>query len=108
MKTTAEAAAATQQQSRQVMPKLYGLEGIEKATSQGGFATTLIDRIQDGFVKLEKGDEFFACPIQTMGLPPYEFIDNVEAYAAQTCVKSTYPQRQHQQLSTSSIQTHHI
>lgn len=74
--------------SLQQIPKLYTLKEIEKATCQTNFESDLINAIRDGFVALEK-DEFYACPIQTMGLPPFPFVD-VDGYAAQTCVKSGY------------------
>ena len=73
----------------QSIPKLYTLEEINKAISKPSFEPELIDAIEKGFVKLERGD-FFACPIQTMGLPPFPFVQNLEGYAAQTCVKSGY------------------
>ena len=69
-------------------PKIYSLEDIEKVVSAPGFRTKLIDGIRDGFVAFEKG-EFFAAPIQTLGLPPFPFVE-VDGYAAQTCVKSGY------------------
>lgn len=74
--------------SQQVIPSLYTLEQIEKVITQGNFVAQLIQGIQDGFVAYESG-EFCACPIQTMGLPPFPFVET-EGYAAQTCVKSGY------------------
>ena len=74
--------------SQQGIPSLYTLEQIEKVTTQENFVAELIKGIQDGFVAFEKG-EFFPCPIQTMGLPPFPFVET-EGYAAQTCVKSGY------------------
>jgi ornithine cyclodeaminase len=76
------------------VPKVYSLEQIEQVTNKPGFALELIAAIQQGFVDLEEG-KFFACPIQTMGLPPFEFgtvapPSNKETYSAQTCVKSGY------------------
>jgi ornithine cyclodeaminase len=73
----------------QHVPSLYTLEEINKVISKPSFETDLIHAIQEGFVALEKG-EFFACPIQTMGLPPFPFVENVDGYNAQTCVKSGY------------------
>jgi ornithine cyclodeaminase len=73
---------------RQDIPALYTLDQIEKAIAQPAFSKDLIQGIQDGFLALEKG-EFFACPIQTMGIPPFPFVET-EGYAAQTCVKSGY------------------
>ena len=70
-------------------PNLYTLDQIEKATGAENFDNDLIEAIRKGFVALE-GGEFFACPIQTMGLPPFPFVEGVEGYAAQTCVKSGY------------------
>jgi len=69
-------------------PKIYSLKDIEKVVSVPEFRTKLIDGIRDGFVAFENGD-FFAAPIQTLGLPPFQFFD-VDGYAAQTCVKSGY------------------
>lgn len=69
-------------------PKIYSLEDIEKVVSTPEFRAKLIDGIQDGFVAFEDG-KFFAAPIQTLGLPPFPFVE-VEDYAAQTCVKSGY------------------
>lgn len=69
-------------------PKIYSLEDIEKVVSAPEFRTKLIEGIKDGFVAYEKG-EFFAAPIQTLGLPPFPFLE-VDGYAAQTCVKSGY------------------
>jgi len=73
---------------KQIIPALYTLDEIESATAQPTFSNSLIQGIQDGFVALEKGD-FSACPIQTMGLSPFPFVE-VEVYAAQTCVKLGY------------------
>jgi ornithine cyclodeaminase len=74
--------------ANQHIPAVYTLEDIENAISKATFETDLIHGIQEGFVALEKG-EFFACPIQTMGLPPVPFLE-LDGYAAQTCVKSGY------------------
>jgi len=74
--------------SSQERPKIFSLEDIEKVVSAPEFRSKLIDGIRDGFVAYESG-EFFAAPIQTLGLPPFPFID-VDGYAAQTCVKSGY------------------
>ena len=69
-------------------PKIYSLKDIQKVVSKPEFPNKLIDGINDGFVALEKG-EFFAAPIQTLGLPPFPFVE-ADGYAAQTCVKSGY------------------
>ena len=69
-------------------PKIYSLEDIEKVVSTPAFRTKLIAGIRDGFVAYENG-EFYAAPIQTLGLPPFPFVDVID-YAAQTCVKSGY------------------
>mmetsp|Transcript_6600 Transcript_6600/g.14266 ORF Transcript_6600/g.14266 Transcript_6600/m.14266 type:complete len:105 (+) Transcript_6600:207-521(+) len=69
-------------------PKIYSLEEIEKVVSTAEFRTKLIDRIKDGFVAFEKGG-FYAAPIQTLGVPPFPFLE-VDGYTAQTCVKSGY------------------
>lgn len=74
--------------SNQNLPSLYALDKIEKAISKPSFSADLIQGIQDGFIALEDG-KFFAAPIQTMGIPPFPFLQ-VEGYAAQTCVKSGY------------------
>lgn len=74
--------------SSQERPKIFSLEDIEKVVSAPEFRSKLIDGIRDGFIAYESG-EFFAAPIQTLGLPPFPFID-VDGYAAQTCVKSGY------------------
>lgn len=71
-----------------MIPKIYTLDDINKVIHDPDFERNLIDAIQKGFVALKDG-EFFACPIQTMGLPPFPFVD-VEGYASQTCVKSGY------------------
>lgn len=70
------------------IPKIYTLDDINKVIDTPDFGLSLIDAIQSGFVGLENG-EFFACPIQTMGLPPFPFVE-VDGYASQTCVKSGY------------------
>lgn len=82
------ASSPPSKKQKQDIPRLYTLDQIEKVTAQPTFAKDLIQGIRDGFVALTKGD-FFACPIQTMGLPPFPFVE-VEGYAAQTCVKSGY------------------
>jgi hypothetical protein len=69
-------------------PQIYSLDDIKKVVSTLDFRTRLIDGIKDGFVAFENG-EFFAAPIQTLGLPPFPFLE-VDNYAAQTCVKSGY------------------
>lgn len=74
--------------SSQHLPKLHTLQDINAVITKGNFEKDLIDGIQSGFVALARG-EFFACPIQTMGIPPFPFLD-VDGYAAQTCVKSGY------------------
>jgi ornithine cyclodeaminase len=74
--------------SRQNLPAIYTLDQIEQAIALPAFSKDLIQGIQDGFVALANG-EFFACPIQTMGTPPFPFVET-EGYAAQTCVKSGY------------------
>lgn len=71
-----------------MIPTIFTLDDINKVISDPGFAFNLIDAIRTGFVGLENG-EFFACPIQTMGLPPFPFVE-VDGYASQTCVKSGY------------------
>ena len=70
------------------IPDIYTLDQIEKVIKTPSFAKDLLHGIEAGFVALEKG-EFFACPIQTMGIQPFPFV-NTEGYAAQTCVKSGY------------------
>jgi ornithine cyclodeaminase len=69
-------------------PKIYAVDQIEKAIATPGFRDELIEGIRQGFVALEHG-EFFAPPIQTLGLPPFEFVQ-AEGYAAQTCIKTGY------------------
>jgi len=69
-------------------PKIYSLDDIKKVVSTLEFQNRLINGIKDGFVAFENG-EFFAAPIQTLGLPPFPFLE-VDNYAAQTCVKSGY------------------
>eukprot|EP00980_Cylindrotheca_fusiformis_P000593 scaffold154_cov129-Cylindrotheca_fusiformis.AAC.10 len=69
-------------------PALFELDDINNVISEKNFEKNLIDAIEEGFVGLEN-NEFFACPIQTMGLPPFPFVE-VEGYASQTCVKSGY------------------
>jgi hypothetical protein len=76
-------------QQRQQLPAIYTLYQIEEAVASDGFAEELIEAIEDGFVALQKGD-FFAAPIQTLGLPPFPFVENVEGYAAQACIKTGY------------------
>lgn len=76
-------------EEKQEIPTIYTLDEIQKVINTPNFATDLIHAIQEGFVALERG-EFFACPIQTMGLPPFPFVEDIEGYAAQTCVKSGY------------------
>jgi len=70
------------------LPKIYSLQEIEIVVSTPEFRLKLIEGIKDGFVSYEKG-EFYAAPIQTLGLPPFPFVD-CDDYAAQTCVKSGY------------------
>lgn len=70
------------------IPKIFTLDEIIKVISNPEFELKLMDAIQTGFVSLENGD-FFACPIQTMGLPPFSFVE-VDGYTSQTCVKSGY------------------
>ncbi|CAJ1942800.1 unnamed protein product [Cylindrotheca closterium] len=70
------------------IPKIFTLDDINKVISTPEFELKLIDAMQTGFVSLENGD-FFACPIQTMGLPPFPFVE-IDGYASQTCVKSGY------------------
>ena len=70
-------------------PKIVGLDEIERITSSSFFQKELIDAISEGFEAYHRG-EFFAAPIQTLGLPPFPFHDGVENYAGQTCVKSGY------------------
>lgn len=72
----------------QEIPAIYTLDQIEKVVARPSFSEDLIQGIEQGFVALEKG-EFFACPIQTMGTPPFPFVE-IPGYAAQTCVKSGY------------------
>jgi len=82
--------------SNQEIPKIYDLESIKKATSSPDFALRLISSIRDAFVSYSKGN-FNACPIQTMGAPPFAPFqtdvlesDMTGEYSAQTCVKSGY------------------
>ncbi|KAL7552084.1 hypothetical protein ACHAWF_017260 [Thalassiosira exigua] len=75
-------------------PKIYTLPEIEAAASAPGFATRLIDAIEDGYRSYSRG-EFNAPPIQTMGAPPMapfaaEGGEGDGEYSAQTCVKSGY------------------
>jgi hypothetical protein len=69
--------------------RIHTLEEIQRVIDGPGFRSALIDGIRDGFVALERG-EFYAAPIQTLGLPPFPFVEGVDGYAAQTCVKSGY------------------
>jgi len=73
---------------KMTIPKIFTLDDINKVISNPEFELSLIDAIQTGFVGLENGD-FYACPIQTMGLPPFPFVE-IDGYASQTCVKSGY------------------
>ncbi|KAL7516441.1 hypothetical protein ACHAWX_001455 [Stephanocyclus meneghinianus] len=76
--------------SHQDTPKIYTLKDIEPIVSDPQFAKELIDAIQNGFVAYSQG-KFNAAPVQTLGAPPMApFIDGVENYCAQTCVKSGY------------------
>ncbi len=75
--------------SKKNVPEIYTLEDIKRVVDESGFQLELIERIKEGFAALERG-EFFAAPIQTLGLPPFPFVENVDGYAAQTCVKSGY------------------
>ncbi|KAG7337064.1 ornithine cyclodeaminase [Nitzschia inconspicua] len=75
--------------SSSLIPAIYTVDQIQKAIATPGFQEELIDGIQNGFVALERG-EFFAPPIQTLGLPPFEFVSGVDGYAAQTCIKTGY------------------
>ena len=70
------------------IPSIYTLDEIERVTNQPNFNIKLIKGTEKGFIGLENGD-FFACPIQTMGISPFPFVET-EGYAAQTCVKSGY------------------
>lgn len=75
---------------RQEIPKIFTLEQIRKVVENDDFQKSLISAIREGFRSYSKG-EFNACSIQTMGAPPMAaFVQNVENYAAQTCVKSGY------------------
>lgn len=69
-------------------PIVFTIDDINKVTRGKDFEKDLIDAMQTGFVALEN-KQFFACPIQTMGLSPFPFLE-VEGYASQTCVKSGY------------------
>lgn len=80
--------AAAPKRLAQQLPSIYTLEEIEKAATASNFAIELIDGIRDGFVALSKG-QFFAAPIQTLGLPPFSFVET-DGYAAQTCIKTGY------------------
>ena len=80
---------ATNHPPAQRFPSVYTLAEINKAVSTSKFEENLIQGIKEGFLALEAG-EFFACPIQTMGLPPFPFVENCDDYHAQTCVKSGY------------------
>jgi hypothetical protein len=76
--------------SEQKIPSIFTLEDIKRVVDGGAdFHLELIDRIKDGFVAFERG-EFYAAPIQTLGLSPFPFVENVDGYAAQACVKSGY------------------
>lgn len=68
--------------------KVYTVDQIRSVIDEPSFATNLIEAIKRGFVAYEKG-KFFSAPIQTMGVPPFPFIQ-ADGYAAQTCVKSGY------------------
>ena len=72
----------------QSVPVIYNLEKIDEVIATKSFESALIDKIKEGFVSLEKGD-FYAAPIQTMGIAPFEFLQ-IDGYASQTCVKSGY------------------
>jgi len=75
---------------QQNIPKLYTLKQIQKVIDKDSFQKDLLAAIRDGFRSYSKG-EFNACPIQTMGAPPMApFVENMDHYAAQTCVKSGY------------------
>lgn len=78
-------------ENNQIVPQIFTLQEINKATSSLTFAADLVKAIGDGFVAYSNG-KFNACPIQTMGAPPMApFQDSNKAeYAAQTCVKSGY------------------
>jgi hypothetical protein len=69
-------------------PSIYSLKEIKDAISSPGFEKDLIEGIKNGFLALERG-EFFAAPIQTLGLAPFPFAE-VDGYAAQTCIKTGY------------------
>jgi hypothetical protein len=79
-----------QQQKHQQLPDIFTLQEIENVVESEEFVNDLIDGLEDGFIALQGGD-FFAAPIQTLGLPPFPFVDgDVDGYAAQTCIKTGY------------------
>jgi ornithine cyclodeaminase len=97
---------ATSTSSTTITPRIVTLEEIETITSTPSSQKDLIDAIAKGFIAYHAGD-FFAAPIQTLGVAPFCFQhdpdqggrqvttidnknDNNEYYAAQTCVKSGY------------------
>lgn len=75
------------------LPKIVPLEQIERVTCLPEFKLKLIKAIADGFVRFHHGN-FFAAPIQTLGVPPQAPFSaemaETSRYAAQTCVKSGY------------------
>lgn len=89
----------------QILPiRIYTMDQIQTAiidndNTNKDFQKDLIDGIRDGFVALEHG-QFYAPPIQTLGLPPFEFSvvfgggmqqdTERQQYAAQTCIKTGY------------------
>ena len=104
------------QQQQQVedtsIPKIYTIDQIQRAIeSNTTFEDTLLQAIENGFIEYEQS-QFYAAPIQTLGLRPHPFIGGVvksnasssnsndndndattaaaAEYAAQTCVKSGY------------------
>lgn len=91
---TSPSSVSLQSDGTPKLPKIYALADIEKVTGSDEFQKELIQAIEDGFTKYSEGN-FNACPIQTMGAPPMapfsSASDNeMDKYAAQTCVKSGY------------------
>ena len=80
--------------NQQQLPDIYTLDQIQKVVESEEFVKDLIDGLEAAFVALEKGD-FFAAPIQTLGLPPFPFVDKCDGYAAQVCVKTGYFKGKH-------------
>jgi ornithine cyclodeaminase len=78
------------QSDHSTTPHIFCKDEIEEITNRPSFQEDLIQAISKGFVAFDQGD-FFAAPVQTLGAPPMAaFVEAVENYAAQTCVKSGY------------------